>query len=204
MRRNVGGRGRAARGRRRVSGALRLPGPGLGGGGRGRGPSWARIWARRAWASVFAAACSTSSMRPSTDGLGELGHALGLGVARLDLVADLVEGRHVLADRLGRARPSPCSSAPASWPGRAGTGASGARPACAGARWRSVRPPPWPGRRPGRTAGASVLRSSTSFSTAMSRLAKDSAAAVYSVDLGGVALLLAPRRPSARPGGRWR
>ena len=32
--------------------------------------------------------------------LGELGHALGLGVAGLDLVAHLVEGGHVLADGL--------------------------------------------------------------------------------------------------------
>ena len=38
---------------------------------------------------------------PALDrGLGELGHALGLGVAGLDLVADLVEGGDVLADRL--------------------------------------------------------------------------------------------------------
>ena len=39
-------------------------------------------------------------MLASTDALVELGHGLGLGVAGLDLVAHLVERRHVVADRL--------------------------------------------------------------------------------------------------------
>ena len=43
------------------------PTRGLGGTSAGARPSWARIWARRFWASAFIDACSISSMCDSTE-----------------------------------------------------------------------------------------------------------------------------------------
>ena len=90
---------------------------GLGGGRRGRARRAARL--RRAWASTLAVACSTSSTATRPRRSLQLGHRLGLGVAGLDLLLDLVERRHVVAD-VSFSAPSPSSSPPASSPGRAG------------------------------------------------------------------------------------
>ena len=84
--------------------------------------------------------------------LVELGHALGLGVAGLDLVADLVERRDVLADGLDSEAIAlficSCILAWSSWPMSFCFSAS----FCCSIG-SSAGPPPWPGRTPGSPAG---------------------------------------------------
>ena len=63
-------------------------------------PSSERSWLSRLWASTLAVACSTSSTRDSTDASLSSASRLGPRVARLDLLADLLERRHVGADVL--------------------------------------------------------------------------------------------------------
>ncbi len=63
-------------------------------------PSCERISSSRVLASMFSACCSTSIILDSTVAPSSSACPLRLGVAPLDLVADLVERRHVLADGL--------------------------------------------------------------------------------------------------------
>ena len=157
-------------------------------------PSCARISARRVWASTFAAACSTSSMRLSTDvSVSSACPWPWRSGPRSCRAPRRTSARPRRRSR--RARPSPCSSAPASWPGRAATGASDARPASAAARSRSAATAALAWSAACADCRTSALRSSTSRSSAMSRLANASAAALYSAGLGRVALLRRRRRP---------